>query len=42
MMTITHEDVDLDLLKLTYNRIDRPMFPFDADMPDPEFKVVDL
>ena len=42
MMALTRGGVDQDLLKLTYNRIDRPMFPFDADMPDPEFKVVDL
>ena len=40
MMALTRGGVDQDLLKLPFNRIERPMFPFDADMADPEFEVV--
>lgn len=39
MMALTRGGVDQDLLKLTYNRIDRPMFPFDPDMEEPDWKV---
>lgn len=39
MMALTRGGVDQDLLKLEYRRIERPMFPFDVDMEDPDFQV---
>ena len=40
MMALTRGGVDQDLMKLPFNRIERPMFPFDADMEDPSFEVI--
>lgn len=40
MMAQTRGGVDQDLLKLPYRRLERPIFPLDPEMPDPEFKVV--
>ncbi len=39
MMAQTRGGVDQDLEKLPYQRIQRPMYPLDSDMQDPEFKV---
>ncbi len=39
MMALTRGGVDQDLLKLPYKRINRPMYPLDKDMPDPDLKV---
>ncbi|MEU6476603.1 M81 family metallopeptidase [Streptomyces sp. NPDC047017] len=35
-LALTPGGVDQDLLRLGHHRIRRPMFPFDADMPDPD------
>lgn len=35
-MALTPGGVDQDLTRLGHHRIRRPMFPFDADMPDPD------
>ena len=40
MMALTRGGVDQDLEKLPYKRIERPMFPFDKDMEDPDRKSV--
>lgn len=40
MMAQTRGGVDQDIVKLPYKRIQRPMFPMDADMADPAFEVV--
>lgn len=39
MMALTRGGVDQDLAQLPYKRINRPMYPLDKDMPDPEFNV---
>jgi microcystin degradation protein MlrC len=36
IMALTPGGVDQDLERLHYNRIKRPMFPFDKDMEDPD------
>jgi microcystin degradation protein MlrC len=36
LLALTPGGVDQDLLRLGHHRIDRPMFPFDADMPVPD------
>lgn len=35
-LALTPGGVDQDLLRLGHRKIDRPMFPFDTDMPDPD------
>lgn len=40
MMAQTRGGVDQELTQLPYQRLERPIFPLDPDMPDPEFKVV--
>ena len=40
MMAQTRGGVDQDLLQLPYKRLERPIFPLDPDMPDPELEVV--
>jgi len=40
MMAHTRGGVDQDLVNLPYKRIIRPMYPMDADMPDPELNVI--
>lgn len=40
MMAQTRGGVDQDIVKLPYKRIQRPMFPMDAEMADPSFEVV--
>jgi microcystin degradation protein MlrC len=40
MMALTRGGVDQNLLELPYQRIQRPMFPLDADMPDPPLEVI--
>jgi microcystin degradation protein MlrC len=44
VMALTPGGVDQDLERLTFKRINRPMFPFDKDMPDPDLtaKLVPL
>lgn len=44
IMALTPGGVDQDLERLTFKRIQRPMFPFDKDMPDPDLtaKLVPL
>lgn len=37
MLAITPGGVDQDLLRLGHRRIQRPMYPFDAGMADPDF-----
>jgi microcystin degradation protein MlrC len=36
LLALTPGGVDQDLLRLSHHRIDRPMFPFDVDMPAPD------
>lgn len=36
LLALTPGGVDQDLLRLGHHRIERPMFPFDADMPSPD------
>lgn len=36
LLALTPGGVDQDLLRLGHRRIERPMFPFDPDMPDPD------
>ncbi|GAA1697997.1 M81 family metallopeptidase [Fodinicola feengrottensis] len=36
LLALTPGGVDQDLLRLGHHRIDRPMFPFDPDMADPD------
>ena len=40
MMALTRGGVDQDLEQLPFNRIERPMYPFDKDMEDPSFEVI--
>ena len=40
MMAHTRGGVDQDLLQLPYKRLERPIFPLDPDMPDPDLEVV--
>ena len=35
-MALTPGGVDQDLIRLGHHKIDRPMFPFDSDMADPD------
>lgn len=44
IMALTPGGVDQDLERLTFKRINRPMFPFDKDMPEPDLtaKLVPL
>lgn len=39
-LALTPGGVDQDLLRLGHHRIDRPMYPFDADMDAPELTAV--
>lgn len=39
IMALTPGGVDQDLERLNYQRIKRPMFPFDKDMKDPDLKA---
>ncbi|QSB16634.1 M81 family metallopeptidase [Natronosporangium hydrolyticum] len=39
-LLLTPGGVDQDLLRLGHNDIQRPMFPFDPDMPDPDLTAV--
>lgn len=39
IMALTPGGVDQDLERLGYKRINRPMFPLEADMDDPDLKV---
>lgn len=36
LLALTPGGVDQDLLRLGHNRIDRPMYPFDPEMPTPD------
>ncbi|MGO1516049.1 MAG: MlrC C-terminal domain-containing protein, partial [Arthrobacter sp.] len=36
MLALTPGGVDQDLLRLGHRNIERPMFPFDPDMTDPD------
>ncbi|MEJ3653333.1 M81 family metallopeptidase [Actinomycetes bacterium KLBMP 9759] len=38
LLALTPGGVDQDLLRLGHHGIRRPMFPFDADMPDPDLE----
>lgn len=40
MMAQTRGGVDQELTELPYKRLERPIFPLDADMEDPQFEVV--
>lgn len=39
MMALTPGGVDQDLARLRYKRIERPMFPVDEGMPDPDLRA---
>jgi microcystin degradation protein MlrC len=39
IMALTPGGVDQDLQRLEFKRINRPMFPFDKNMPDPDLKA---
>ena len=39
IMALTPGGVDQDLERLPYKRIERPMFPFDRNMPDPDLSA---
>jgi microcystin degradation protein MlrC len=39
IMALTPGGVDQDLERLDYQRIERPMFPLDEDMPDPDLSA---
>ncbi|MCR9062805.1 MAG: M81 family metallopeptidase [Cytophagales bacterium] len=39
IMALTPGGVDQDLERLEYKRINRPMFPFDKDMPEPDLSA---
>ena len=39
IMALTPGGVDQDLERLEFKRINRPMFPFDKEMPDPDLKA---
>lgn len=40
VMALTRGGVDQDFKSIPYKNIVRPMFPLDADMPDPELNVI--
>ncbi|NDL58531.1 M81 family metallopeptidase [Phytoactinopolyspora mesophila] len=40
LLALTPGGVDQDLLRLGHAHIQRPMFPFDPDMPDPDLRPV--
>ncbi|WCC79963.1 M81 family metallopeptidase [Cutibacterium equinum] len=40
ILTLTPGGVDQDLVRLGHRRIDRPMYPFDPDMADPQLIIV--
>jgi hypothetical protein len=40
LLALTPGGVDQDLLRLGHRGIQRPMFPFDPDMPSPSFVPV--
>ncbi len=40
LLAITPGGVDQDISRLEYHDLTRPMFPFDADMPDPDLTPV--
>lgn len=40
MMAHTRGGVDQELTQLPYKRLERPIFPLDPDMPDPDLEVV--
>ena len=40
LLALTPGGVDQDLLRLGHKGIERPMFPFDADMPEPDLTPV--
>jgi microcystin degradation protein MlrC len=42
MMAHTRGGVDQELTQLPYQRLERPIYPLDPDMEDPELKVVFL
>jgi len=39
IMALTPGGVDQDIEHLPYKRIERPMFPLDKNMPDPDLKA---
>jgi microcystin degradation protein MlrC len=39
IMALTPGGVDQDLHRLTFNRIERPMFPLDSTMADPDLSA---
>jgi microcystin degradation protein MlrC len=39
IMALTPGGVDQDLERLPFKRINRPMFPFDKDMEDPDLRA---
>lgn len=39
IMALTPGGVDQDLHRLPYKRIDRPMYPLDEDMPEPDLRA---
>jgi microcystin degradation protein MlrC len=39
LMALTPGGVDQDLIRLGHKRIKRPMFPFDADMENPDLSA---
>ena len=39
LMALTPGGVDQDLIRLGHHKIDRPMFPFDPDMDDPDLSA---
>ena len=39
VMALTPGGVDQDLLRLGYERINRPMYPLDRDMEDPDLSA---
>ena len=39
LMALTPGGVDQDLIRLGHHKIDRPMFPFDPDMTDPDLRA---
>ncbi len=39
IMALTPGGVDQDLIRLNHQRIKRPMYPFDKDMPDPDLSA---
>ncbi len=39
LMALTPGGVDQDLLRLPYKRVNRPIYPLDPEMPDPDLKA---